>query len=94
MGEQEPDDTVPLTRDLFGDFFKALKAKSELLALDAPKRTHVMTENLNVTEANHPAAEKLARLAAWARETNAINVDGYNPALPPGMMSVLRLLKG
>jgi hypothetical protein len=23
--------------------------------------------------------------ARWARKTNAMNVNGYNPALPPGM---------
>ena len=27
----------------------------------------------------------MAKLAAWARKHNAINVSGFNPALPPGM---------
>ena len=66
-------------------FWKALGAKSKLLGLDAPKRTHMITEDVNLITENHPAAERLAQLAAWARETHAINVNGFNPALPPGM---------
>jgi hypothetical protein len=80
-----PDMPVLEVREAHDFFWKARGAKSKLLGLDAPKRTHVMSEDVHVIEENHPAAEKLARLAAWARVTNAINVDGYNPALPPGM---------
>jgi hypothetical protein len=86
MGEAEPGiDLPPMTKDVWGQWWRFLKAKREFLALDAPKRTQVMPEEPNVTEANHPAAEKLARLVAWARETNAMNADGYQPALSPGM---------
>ncbi len=40
--------------------------------------------NVNVTEANHPAAEKLARLAAWAHKTDALKVDGLQPGPASG----------
>jgi hypothetical protein len=86
MGEPVPDDVIPPpTMNLIGDFLKALKAKRELLALDAPKRSQVMTQEVREEPVNQQAAEYLARLAIWARQTNAINVNGYNPALPPGM---------
>ena len=86
MGEAVPgEDPPPLTKDLWRDWWKALKAKRQFLGLDAPKRTHVMTQEAREEPFNQHAAERLARLAAWARETNAINVDGYSPALPPGM---------
>ncbi len=62
MSEAVPgEDPPPLTKDLWGQWWKALKAKREFLGLDAPKRTHLMTEDLNVIEENHPAAERLAR---------------------------------
>ena len=39
---------------------------------------------------NEQAAQFLGELAAWARRTNAINVNGFNPALPPGMSERVR----
>ena len=48
LGELVPDDVLPPpTRNLMGDFLKALKAKRKLLALDAPKRTQSVTQVAN-----------------------------------------------
>ena len=85
LGAPAPPDIPEPNKDHLAAFRGMIEAKMKLLGLDAPKRTHVMTEDVNVIEENHPAAEYLARLAIWARETNAMNADGYQPALPPGM---------
>ena len=86
LGEPVPDDVLPPpTRNRIGDFLKALKAKREFLALDAPKRTEVVMQVAEPEPVNHEAAEFVAELAAWARRNNAINTRGFNPALPPGM---------
>ena len=79
-----PDIPINLNpKDTHDLFWKGIAAKAKLLGLDAPSQTHVMHEDL--TETNDEAAEFVAELAAWARRTNAINVGGFNPALPPGM---------
>ncbi len=65
MGEAVPgEDPPPLTKDLWRDWWKALKAKRQFLGLDAPKRTHVMTQEVREEPFNQHAAERLARLAA------------------------------
>jgi len=61
-----------------------IDAKMKLLGAAAPTASHVMHEDLNETF-NEQAATKLASLAFWAQKHNAINVDGFQPALPPGM---------
>jgi hypothetical protein len=83
LSEPSPPDVLYATKDPFGEWWAGLKARRELHGLDAPKRTHITTEDL--TETNEEAAEYLARLAIWARNQNAINAQGYQPALPPGM---------
>ncbi len=87
-GESPADVALPECRDLLGTWLKTLKAKREFLGLDAPKQTLADTgSRAGVGEPveNKQAAKFLADLAAWARRTNAINADGFNPALPPGM---------
>jgi hypothetical protein len=74
------DAPVPMTKDLWGNWWKALKAKREFLGLDAPKGFQVTTNNEDVV--NDEAAEFLADLAVWMRRTGALEV---RPVLPPGM---------
>ncbi len=79
-----PDFPVMELKDAYDQFWKGVDRKSKLLGLDAPSRSHLMHEDLNQT-VDMEAADKLARLALWAQKHNAINVDGFEPALPPGM---------
>jgi hypothetical protein len=73
-------------KDVMGDWFRVLKAKREFLGLDAPRPRdgYGYPRVVDATEPveNAQAAQFLAELAAWARRTNAINVNGFNPALP------------
>jgi hypothetical protein len=83
--EGEPKTHPPLTKDLWGAWWKALKAKRDFLGADAAARSQVTREEVVVGGPDDETAVYLARLAAWARRTNAINCSGFNPALPPGM---------
>ena len=86
LGESVPDDVLPPpTKNPIGDFLQTLRAKRQFLGLDAPKRTHAVTQVAEPEPVNREAALYLAELAAWARRTNAMNADGFNLALPPGM---------
>ena len=84
--ELPPDQPIPLfqPKELHDMWWKGLERRGKFLGLDAPARSHLITEDLNETE-NVEAAEYMAELAVWARKNNAINVEGYVPALPPGM---------
>ncbi len=70
---------------MWAQWGKFLNAKGEFLGLDAPRRTEPWPQNVESEPVNQEATEYLARLAIWARKHNAVNVDGYAPALPPGM---------
>jgi hypothetical protein len=79
----EPTTPRPLTKDLIGDFLKTIGRFCDVFGLNAAKRTHV--PDRTEVEENDEAAEYVAKLAIWAHKNRAISVDGYAPALPPGM---------
>ena len=80
-----PDTPLPLTKDLWGNGLKMLKAKRDFLGLDAAARSLVTQQKVVVGGPDDETAMYLAELAAWARRTNAINTRGFMPALPTGM---------
>ena len=79
------DDEREPTKDDVAGFVRALDAKVRLLGLDAPRESLVMHESVGQREENPYAREYLMKVAAWARATRAINVEGYQPPLPPGI---------
>ena len=82
------DDEREPTKDDVMAFLRSLDAKVRLLGLDAPRESLVMHGSVGQAEENLYAREYLQKLAAWARATKAINVEGYQPALPPGLEMV------
>jgi transcriptional regulator with XRE-family HTH domain len=88
LGEPVPDDvSPPPPRDLFTQWCKALKAKREFLALDAPKRTEAFTQNVDQGKSNEEIALFLAELNIWMAMTHTRDENGWHtpPVLPPGM---------
>ena len=88
MGEAVPDDVFPPpTRDLFAQWWRALKAKREFLALDAPIRTEAVTPDVGGGHPSEDVALFLARLDIWMTKTHTRDENGWHtpPVLRPGM---------
>jgi hypothetical protein len=85
MGTPGPPDLPVPNKEALSAFRAMIDAKMKLLGAAAPKESHVVTRSVGAEVENEEAAEFVAKLAAWARRNNAINVRGFKPALPPGM---------
>jgi hypothetical protein len=73
---------IPSPKDVSG-FLRALEAKRALMGLDEADESVVLHQHFG--EPDPETAGFLTRLAMWARASKAINVEGYQPVLPPGM---------
>ncbi len=88
FGEAVPgEDPPPLTKDLWGQWWRFLKAKRELLALDVPKRTEPLAQNVDAGKPSEDIALFLARLNIWMAKSHTRDENGWHtsPVLPPGM---------
>ena len=79
------DDEREPSKEHVASFLATIDQKVRLLRLDEVEDGRTRAPNLAALEDNPQAMERLIEFAAWARRAKAINVDGYQPVLPPGM---------
>jgi hypothetical protein len=76
-------------KDMVANYWRGLALLSKLWGLDAPTQAETLSTVVHAdaepAEGGKTAREFLTELAVWARKTKAINVEGYQPPLPPGM---------